>query len=110
MIEKYEVKITKQALEQMKEIVDYVAHELLVPDVANNLLNEMEQAINSLANMPKRMLLVDEEPWRTQGIRKTIVKNFLIYFWVDDQNKKVQVIAVIYEKRDQLEQLRRINY
>ena len=64
--------------------------------------------ISSFADMPKRMSLVDEEPWHTEGIRKAVVKNFLIYFWVDDANKKVQVVAVIYEKRDQLKQLKRI--
>ena len=70
----------------------------------------MEDTINSLTDMPKRMSLVDEEPWRSEGVRKALVKNFIIYFWVDDENVKVQVIAVIYEKRDQLEQLKRIQF
>ncbi|WP_230406824.1 hypothetical protein [Blautia liquoris] len=46
--------------------------------------------------MPKRMSLVDEEPWHTKGIRKAVVKNFLIYFWVDDANKKVQVFNIVF--------------
>lgn len=106
----YEVKVTRQALEQMQEITHYIAHELCAPDAAYNLLDEMENTINSLADMPRRMSLVDEEPWRTEGVRKALVKNFIIYFWVDDENVKVQVIAVIYEKRDQLEQLKRIQF
>lgn len=106
----YEVKVTRQALEQMQEITHYIAHELYAPDAAYNLLDEMENIINSLADMPGRMSLVDEEPWRTEGVRKALVKNFIIYFWVDDENVKVQVIAVIYEKRDQLEQLKRIQF
>ena len=36
---------------------------------------------------------------------KIIVKNFLIYYWVDEENFKVQVIAVIYNRRDQLRAL-----
>ncbi len=55
--------------------------------------------------MPKRHSLVDEEPWRTEGVRKIVVKNFLIYFWVDNENMRVQVTAVIYAKRDQMVQL-----
>lgn len=106
----YEVKVTRQALEQMQEITHYIAHELCVLDTAYNLLDEMEDTINSLANMPRKMSLVDEEPWRTEGVRKALVKNFIIYFWVDDENVKVQVVAVIYEKRDQLEQLKRIQF
>jgi len=52
--------------------------------------------ISSFADMPKRMSLVDEEPWHTKGIRKAVVKNFLIYFWVDDANKKVQVFNIVF--------------
>ena len=60
--------------------------------------------------MPKRHSLVDEEPWRSEGVRKIVVKNFLIYFWVDDENMRVQVTAVIYAKRNQLVQLAKMDW
>lgn len=101
----YEVKITKQALEQMKEIIHYISNELLAPEAASNLLDKMETEIRSLSEMPGRFVLIAEEPWRTEGIRKIVVKNFLIYFWIDEINERVQVTAVIYEKRDQIKQL-----
>jgi hypothetical protein len=66
--------------------------------------------MNDLAEMPKRHSLVDKEPWRSEEVRKVIVKNFLIYFWVDEENMKVQVIAVIYEKRDQLARLAEMDW
>ena len=37
----YEVKVTRQALEQMQEITHYIAHELCAPDAAYNLLDEI---------------------------------------------------------------------
>ena len=37
-----------------------------------------------------------------QKEEKVIVNNFLIYYWMDAENLKVQVIAVIYNRRDQL--------
>ena len=40
-----------------------------------------------------------------EGVRKIVVKNFLIYYWVDDENNRVQVTAVIYSRRDQIRQL-----
>lgn len=49
--------------------------------------------------------MIDEEPWRTEGVRKIVVKNFLIYYWVDDENNRVQVTTVIYSRRDQIRQL-----
>ena len=105
MADIYEVKITRQAQEQMAEIVDYITFELFSPDAANNLLDKMENSIMALAEFPERNQLIDEEPWRTEGIRKIVVNSFLVYYWVNNAEKKVHVTAVIYAKRDQLEQL-----
>lgn len=38
-----------------------------------------------------------------------VVRGYLIYFWVDEETDTVHVIAVIYEKRDQAEQLSKID-
>lgn len=106
----YEVKVTKQAYEQMRKIVLYIMNELLAPEAAENLLDKMQETINTLSDMPKRHSLVEEEPWRSEGVRKMVVKNFLIYFWVDDENMRVQVTAVIYAKRNQLVQLAKMDW
>lgn len=47
---------------------------------------------------------MEEEPWRTEEIRRVVEKNFLVYDWVNDENFRVQVTAVIYNKRDQIKQ------
>lgn len=101
----YEVRVTRQALEQVKEIVHYISNDLMAPDVADNLLDKMKAEITNLSSFPKKHALIDEEPWRTEGVRKIVVKNFLIYYWVDDENNRVQVTAVIYSRRDQTKQL-----
>lgn len=108
MAEIYKIKITKQAREQMTEIVDYISYELFAPEAANNLLEKMEKSILTLAEFPERYQLIDEEPWRHEGIRKIVVSNFLMYFWINESEKIVQIIAVIYSRREQLEQLRKL--
>ena len=101
----YVVKITAQVEEQLQEIIEYIASELKAPKAALRWLDEMESAISSLAQFPQRIALTEEEPWRSSGIHKRPVNNFLIYFWIDEENEKVHVTAVIYGKRDQLRQL-----
>lgn len=105
MDNEYEVKVTMQALEQMSAIVHYISYDLMAPEAAENLLNDLKAAIMKLSVLPKRHSLIDEEPWRSEGVRKIVVKNFLVYYWVDDESNKVQVTAVIYNKRDQIKQL-----
>lgn len=104
-MKEYEVKVTRQALEQMKAIVHYISCDLMAPEAADKLLDKLKEAIVKLSNFPNKHPVIDEEPWRAEGIRKTVVKNFHIYYWVDDVNNKVQVIAIIYGKRDQMKQL-----
>lgn len=94
----------------MLEIVHYISHELVAPDAAVNLLNQLENSISSLSEMSERMSLVEEEPWRTEGVRKVVVKNFLVYFWIDKVNMKVQITAVVYGKRDQVKQLLKMDF
>lgn len=105
MAETYIVKITSQAQQQIQEIIHYITYDLKARDAALHLLNTLEDNFNSLAQFPQRIALIDEEPWHTKGIHRLPVKNFLVYFWIDEPNKKVQITAVIYSKRDQLRQL-----
>ena len=105
----YEVKVTRQALEQMRAIVHYISYDLIAPEAAENLLNDLKSAIMKLAVLPKKHSLIDEEPWRSEGVRKIVVKNFLVYYWVDDEYNRVQVTAVIYSKRDQIKQLKNMD-
>lgn len=105
MPNKYTVKITTQAENHMREAVRYIADELKAPEAALHLIDELEAATSSLSKFPHRIALVDEEPWRSQGIRKLLVKNFFAYFWIDEEKAEVHVTAVVYGRRDQLKQL-----
>lgn len=97
----YEVRITLQAQAHLHEIRDYIAQKLLAPEAAKNTVQRLGTVMASLSQMPKRVPLVEEEPWRSEGVRVRAVRNFLIYFWVNEAEKTVQIIAVIYAKRDQ---------
>lgn len=105
----YFVNITNQADKQLQAIVKYIASELRAPQAALRLLEEIEKAASSLSQFPQRISLTEEEPWRSLGIHKMPVKNFLVYFWIDEENSKVQVTAIIYGKRDQMKQLSQID-
>ena len=97
----YEVRITLQAQAHLREIRDYIAQKLLAPEAAKNTVQRLGTVMASLSQMPNRIPLIEEEPWRSEGVRVKAIRNFLIYFWVNEAEKTVQIIAVIYAKRDQ---------
>ena len=105
MMERYTVKLTRQAQAQLEEIVEYVASTLQAPGTALRLLDRLEQEIASLSSFPGRAALTEEEPWHSLGIHKLSVKNYLIYFWIDEAQHVVQVTAIIHGRRDQRQQL-----
>lgn len=105
---KYKVHIAPQAEEQLRDITFYIAKELQAPSAALSILNELEEAIGSLDLFPDRIPLTQEEPWHKQGIHKMTVKSFLVYFWIDEDAHIVHVTAVIYGKREQRNQLFRV--
>ena len=105
MSKQYNLIILPEAQKDIRDIVIYIARELAAPQAALNLLAEFEKAINTLAERPKRIKTVNEQPWKDVGIRKIRVKNYYIYFLVDDDEVAVKVNAVIYTGRDQTKQM-----
>ena len=105
MSETYNVIITPEAQADIRGIVLYVARELAVPQAAKSLEQAFRSQINSLSTMPKRFKTVDEQPWKDQGIRRTLVKKYYIYYVVDEEVCAVKIIAAIFAGRDQEQQL-----
>ena len=98
----YKVTLTPQAIDQIHEIVIYISHTLQEPEIAKHWVDFLYKEISGLNFMPSRYPLTDEEPWGTNGIRKMPVKNFLVYYLIDEEDRSVSVTAVIYGRRDQL--------
>lgn len=101
-MENYEVIMSPDAITDIVDIKNYIADVLLAPEIALSYIRALRVGIGKLSIMPSRIHLVSNEPWRSKGIRKTIVKNFYIYFRIDEDNKRVYILNIIYSKRDQL--------
>ena len=102
----YKVKLTNTALGQLKDTIGYISKVLLEPEIARSWSDRIKKEILSLDHMPFRCPLVEEEPWRTEGIHKMTVDNFIVYYWINEATCTVWVTAVIYGRRDQIAVLR----
>lgn len=101
----YSVKITSYSVFQIQEIIIYISKVLLAPEIATAWADFLEKQIAKLNTMPARFPLVDKEPWRSNGKRRMPVRNFIVYYFIDDDKKEVWVTSVVYSKRDQLNAL-----
>lgn len=109
MKNEYRIFLTTQAVGQLEEVKNYITQTLLEPETARRWLAHMKKEMQKLSFMPNRNPLTDEEPWRSYGVRKMTVKNYLIYYVVKENQAEVWITSVIYAQRDQLTQLREMD-
>ena len=105
MADRYNVIILPEAQQDIRNIVLYIARNLAAPQAALNLQEEIQEGINSLSEMPKRYKTVDQQPWKDSGVRRVIIKNYYVYYVVDDESMTVKIIAVIYTRMNQENQM-----
>ena len=97
---KYRVKIGAQAQADITDIMRYIGQVLLEPRTAGNLYRLLKEEILSLKQMPERYPYEDDDRLRALGIRKLLVKNYKVLYFVDTERQLVQVARVVYAGRD----------
>lgn len=100
MNDTYSVVYSPEARNDIKDIYSYIAFELLVSGTAEGQVNRIRKAIRSLDFMPSRNPIVDWEPWKSMGMHKVPVDNFVVFYTVDDVALTVTIIRIVYGGRD----------
>lgn len=101
----FSVVYSSEARQDLRDIYEYIAYELLEPDTAAGQTNRIMKAARSLEQMPMRHRLYEEEPWHSQGLRFLPVDNYLIFYLPDETNNIVNIIRIMYGGRDVKRQL-----
>ncbi len=101
----YSVYYTKQAEEDLRDIYEYIAYTLLVPETAKNLVGKIMKEVSELNEMPLRFPLYKNEPWKSKGLRCFSVGNYMIFYLPIEDKNIVSVIRIMYGGRDVSKQL-----
>ena len=96
----YSLNITDIAEEDILSTVKYIADVLKNSIAANNLLDEIEKYEEILENTPNIYPFVSDDYLAKKGLRYVMIKNFLMFYTVDEVGKIVNVIRFIYGRRD----------
>lgn len=99
-MENYKVGYSLDALDDLREIYDYMVNELLVPETAVDQVGRIRKEIRSLDFMPARYALVEWEPWNSMKMHQLPVDNFIVYYLVDDEKMMVTVVRIFYGGRN----------
>ena len=104
----YRVLLSAQAEQDLRDIYEYIAFELLAPENARAQLDRLERAIDALDTFPQRYRQYAGEPWKSRNLRVLPVDHYCVFYIPNSSQLTVTVIRVIYGGRDIEEQMKRI--
>ena len=97
----YQVKITKNLEQELIEIYEYISGILKSEIAANNFVKQIEEKINRLYVFPYSCMEVITKP-QNITYRKLPVKNYLVLYRIQEENKRVDIVHIYYSRRDYL--------
>ncbi len=68
-------------------------------------MDAIEAAIAGLVDMPQKFSLVTDERLASMGYRKFIVKRHMVFYTIDEQSPVVDIMRIVYARRDGLQLL-----
>ncbi len=96
----YDLEISDQAECDLDEAAQYIAFVLENPDAAAALIDAVEAEFATLTEFPHRGTLVNDKRLAAFGIRFVTVKNYHIFFQINEADSQVYFLRILYAKRD----------
>ena len=96
----YRVKISDLAKQDIRETMGYIRDELLNPIAVENTTLAILDGISKLENIPARVPLIRDERLAKMGIRGLNIKNYTAFFRIKEESKIIDVVRVLYSRRD----------
>ena len=100
----YKIHYLPLALNDLKDIVRYIAHKLEAPQAAENLLLKINKEVLKIAENPFLCHLYVSSEKMKYEYRVLHVNNYSLFYVVE--NAKIEIHRVIYSRRDTLHALK----
>ena len=96
----YQIGFTEPAEEDLRATLRYISHVLDSPAAARDLLSETERQLETIAAVPYSCPLVRDDYLASKAIRSLRVKNYRLFYVVNQAESTVSVIRFLYARRD----------
>ena len=96
----YSLQYLPIARQDLVGIVRYISRELANPAAAERLAGELTAAAEGLRQFPYAHPAVAPIRPLAHEYRRLRVKNYLLFYWVDEESRMVTVVRVLYARRD----------
>ena len=96
----YKIVIEQTAENDLLGILSYISDTLHEPSIAMKIYGLIKKEILNLNRMPFRFEVVNEEPYRSMGVRRISVENYTAFYVVDEYRKTVHIFRILYNRRE----------
>lgn len=96
----YTVELLPEAINDMTEIVKYISVQLSNPTAATRLKEKITCEIKKLEENPHIYAVYEPPLMLKVELRKILVKNYTVFYYIDEIQKAVKIVRVIYSKRN----------
>ena len=96
----YKIVIEQTAENDLLGILSYISDTLHEPSIAMKIYGLIKKEILTLNRMPFRFEVVNEEPYRSIGVRRIPVENYTAFYIVDENEKTVHIFRILYNRRE----------
>lgn len=96
----YKVVIEETAENDLLGILNYIKNTLREPNIAMKIYDSIKKGILSLKQMSFRYALLNEEPYRSMGVRQIPIENYIAFYVVEEEGKTVHIFRILYNRRE----------
>ena len=93
-MKKYRVEISETAEQDLENIISYLRYNLAGDIIADKYKILFKQELKELQNVAGNMPILDEKLTGHKGVRKISVRNYIIFYIVDEENSKAFVLRI----------------
>jgi len=102
----YAIEITETAKSDLRKIVQYIVEESKNPGIALRFINELRQTCEKLKDFPNSGANPKDRILLSLGYKYLIHKNYLIFYSVNQEEKKIYINAFFNGKTDYVKVLK----
>ena len=97
-MQEYNVVFSQTAESDLDDVIEYLSN--FSPSIARRYYDEIMVKALSLSLMPQRCSFVHDNDLREKGYRWLFVRNYTIFFVIDEKDNIVDIRAIMYSGRE----------
>lgn len=99
-MKKCNIQFSKEAKNDLTNTYRYIKYNLQEPEIVKKLVKDIREEIYKLEKIPKIYPIIDEDFIKKFRIRKIKVKNYCIFYNVNESNNAVNIVRIMNERQN----------